>query len=206
MNSAGLPRFANASWRKIFTPARSLSSEIAAARPSNHLYFKVGARHGFRLNITDLNGPIKAGNGIISGGRRVFVGDVAGEIEISDGLGDKAIIQLLRLVDLVTSGITSGMKMADPLEVVANVANDVSVHDLRVVDVVENLHPWRVDARHDIEAPGDVIEHVVLVIHLAVQILNAQRHALVLGLRLDPVQERDTVVGALPIVHPVAVA
>src|SRR5262249_8375882 len=126
------------------------------------LYFKVGARHGLGLYITDLNGPIKAGNGIISCGRRVFVGNVAGEIELSDGLGDKAIIQLLRLVDLVTSGITSGMKMADPLEVVANVAHDVPIHDLRVVDVVENLHPWRVDARHDIDAPGDAIEHVVL--------------------------------------------
>src|SRR5262249_42327651 len=125
----------------------------------------------FRLNITDLNGPIKAENGIISRGRRVFVGDVAGEIELSDGLGDKAIIQLLRLVDLVTSGITSGMKMADPLEMVANVAHDVPIHDLRVVDVVENLHTWRVDARHDIDAPGDAIEHVVLVIHLTVQIL-----------------------------------
>jgi hypothetical protein len=31
--------------------------------------------------------------------------------------------------------------MADPLEAVANVAHDVPIHDLRMVDVVENLHP-----------------------------------------------------------------
>src|SRR5215510_5058500 len=105
------------------------------------------------LKIEDLNGPIKAGDRIVPVGGRVFVGDVPGEIEISDGLRDKAIIQLLRLVDLVTTGIAPGMKMADPLKVVANVAHDVPVHDLRVVDVVENLQPRGVDARHDIDAP-----------------------------------------------------
>src|SRR5215510_14732341 len=126
------------------------------------------------LKIEDLNGPIKAGDPIVPVGGRVFMCDVPGEIENSDGLRDKAIIQLLRLVDLVTPGIAPGMEMADPLKVVANVAHDVPVHDLRVVDVVENLHPGGVDARHDIDAPGDVIKHVVLMIHLTVQILYAE--------------------------------
>src|SRR5262245_30722922 len=111
------------------------------------------------LNIKNLNRPVKTGNGILSGGGRIFVSDVAGEIQIGDGLCDKAIIQFLRLVYLVASGIASGVEMADPLEVVADVTHDVAVHDLRVVDVIKNLHPRGVDAGHDIYAPGDVIEH-----------------------------------------------
>ena len=40
-----------------------------------------------------------------------------------------------------------------------------------------------------------MVEHVVLVIHLAVQVLHADRDLLVLGMRLHLVEERDAVVG-----------
>ena len=60
----------------------------------------------------------------------VFVGHEAREPEIRDGLHHEAVIQLLRVVDLVTARIAAGVEVADPLEVVADVPDDVAVHDL----------------------------------------------------------------------------
>src|SRR6266850_1893071 len=66
-----------------------------------------------------------------------------GEVRIGDRLHDEPVVQLLRLVDVVTAWIATRVEMPDPLNVVADGANDVAVHDLRVVDVVENLDPRR---------------------------------------------------------------
>jgi hypothetical protein len=44
------------------------------------------------------------------------VGHEAREPEIRDGLHHEAIIQLLRVVDLVTTWIAAGVEVADPLE------------------------------------------------------------------------------------------
>src|SRR5262249_50449453 len=82
---------------------------LASSSSLNDFMFFVSSWFVEYLNIKNLNRPIKAGDGILSGGGRVFVGDVAGEIQIGDGLGDEAIIQLLCLVDLMASGIASGM-------------------------------------------------------------------------------------------------
>ena len=63
----------------------------------------------------------------------------ASESEVGDRLHDETVVQLLRVVDFVPARIAAGVEMADPLEVIADVADDVAVHDLGVVDVVENL-------------------------------------------------------------------
>ena len=98
------------------------------------------------LDVADFDGLVQRGYRIVTVCGRGFVSEVAGEVEIGDGLGDEAIVQLLRFVDVVTSGIAARMKVAALLEMVANVAHDVAVHDLRVVDVEEDLHSWRIDA------------------------------------------------------------
>ena len=61
---------------------------------------------------------------------------------------------------------------------VADGGDDVALHDLHVVDVVEQLDPRRADALHDLDAPRGVIGLVVVMVHLAVEQLQAQGHAM----------------------------
>ena len=52
------------------------------------------------------------------------MGDVAGEAGVGYRLRHEVIIQLLRLIDLVTAGIASGMEMPNVLDVISNGASD----------------------------------------------------------------------------------
>src|SRR3954468_4827289 len=95
-----------------------------------------------------------------------------GKSEIHDGLCDEAIVEFLTLIDIVTAGITASMEVPDPLKIVTDIADDVAVHNLCVIDVVENFHSRRVDALHHIDSPSHVIKHIVLVVHAAVEQLH----------------------------------
>src|SRR6478752_1910087 len=70
---------------------------------------------------------------------RILVPNVSVELQVRDRLRDKPVVQFLRLVDFLPVRIPARVEMPDPLEVVADVAHDIAVHDLRVIDVVENL-------------------------------------------------------------------
>ena len=129
------------------------------------------------------------------------MGHESREAEVGDRLHHEPVVQLLRVVDFVAAWIAAGVEVADPLEVVADVPDDVAVHDLGVVDVEQDLHPGRIHALHHVDSPREVVEHVVLVIHLAVQILHADRDALVLGLGLHAIEERHAVVGTFRVGH-----
>src|SRR6185369_4901637 len=96
-------------------------------------------------------------------------------------------------------GNATRVNVSDVLDVVAEGLNDVPLHDLRVIDVVENLHAWRTDALHDVDTPGHAVEHAVdgTLKTFRVEILDAERHALVFRVRLDRVAERDGVISAL---------
>jgi hypothetical protein len=100
----------------------------------------------------------------------------------------------LLFIDVVAAGIAAGMEVADPLKIVPDVTHHIAVHDLRVVDVIENFHARRIHPLHHIDAPCHVIEHVAAMIHLAVEQLHADGDALHLGVSLDVVQKRDAVV------------
>ncbi len=91
------------------------------------------------------------------------------------------------------------MEMPDPLVVIADIADDVAILNLGVIDVVQNFHARRVNALHDVHSPGDVVEHVVRVVDLAVQILHADVDALVFRVSLHLIQEGDAVIRALGI-------
>ena len=69
-----------------------------------------------------------------------------------------------------------------------NGANHVAFHDLHVVDVVEQLEPRRADFLHELDAPGRVIAHVVVVIHLAVEKLHADGDLFLLREADNPLQ------------------
>src|SRR5215475_2368400 len=156
----------------------------------------------FTLHVTNVHRLVQRFNRIMPFRRSVFMGEVSGKTQVHYGLSDVTIIQFLRTVDIVPPGIAAGMKMSDPLEVVAYVPDDIAIHDLRMIDVKKNFHSRRIHSRHHVDAPRNVIEHVVLVIHLAVQIFHADGDAFVFGLPFDPIQERHAIVGAFPIIHP----
>ena len=44
------------------------------------------------------------------------------------------------------------------------VSDDIPLHDLHVVDVIEQLEPLRAHPLADLDAPGGVVAHVILVV------------------------------------------
>ena len=63
------------------------------------------------------------------------------------------------------SRIPGGVVMADVTVVFLDRADDITLHDLHVVNIVEELEPFRAHALHELDAPSGVIAHVILVIH-----------------------------------------
>src|SRR5262249_51985768 len=149
--------------RILSPPGRAKPGPTAAARDRTN----PRCPRDLRLNRADLHRTLQLRERIVPLARRVLVRHEACVAEIGDRFHHEVVVQLLRVVDLVPAGVAARVEVADPLEVVTDVAGDVAVHDLRVVDVEEDLHPRRVDALHDVHAPRDVVEDVVLVVHLA---------------------------------------
>ena len=73
------------------------------------------------------------------------MGKVALEAHLGDGLGDGSVVQLLGVVDLVPAGVAAGVVVAVVLAVRLDRADHVPLHDLHVVDVVEQLEVPRAD-------------------------------------------------------------
>src|SRR5690606_36954214 len=87
----------------------------------------------------------------------------------------------------------------------------VAVHDLQVVDVADELDVRRADALADIDAPVPVTEYLILAPEArirapVVHVLDRDRHAAILELALDAIQERDGVVRAFRERHTAALA
>src|SRR4051812_30181853 len=100
------------------------------------LTLKLTSFPGSALHRADLDRALQALDRVFTLRWRVLVSDHAGIVEIRNRLGDEPIIQLLRIVDLMAARITARMEVTDPLIVIADVAHDVAVHNLRVIDVV----------------------------------------------------------------------
>ena len=94
-----------------------------------------------------------------------------------------AIVQLLRRVDLVPAGNARGVVVRDVLVIVADRADHVAFHDLHVVDVVQKLEALRPQALGERDTPRRAVALIVLVIHLRVEQLHADRDAVALGRR-----------------------
>src|SRR6266566_149369 len=73
------------------------------------------AGSGAGLHRKNLDRLLEAGRRIAPRRGRVFVRDIAREVQIGDGFGHEMVIQLLGLVDLVTPGVAAGVEMPDPL-------------------------------------------------------------------------------------------
>src|SRR6185436_2732811 len=92
------------------------------------------------LNVHDREALLEALDGIASRPRSVLVRDKPRVPGLGNRVGDEAVVQLLRAVDLLTARHTGDVNVADVVEVIAEIADDVAVHDLHVIDVVDDLH------------------------------------------------------------------
>ena len=92
---------------------------------------------GKRSDRAELDGLSQALHGIP--GREKLMGDETVETGLSDRLGNGWIIDLLGMVDFVSTGVTSGVVVSEVLMVVLDRADDIPFHDLHVVDVVEEF-------------------------------------------------------------------
>src|SRR5580700_4447057 len=72
----------------------------------------------------------------IAAGGYEFVRDIAPKFEIRDRGGDGVIIQLLAVIDFMPAGDSACVKMSDRVDVVADRADDIALHDLHMIDVV----------------------------------------------------------------------
>ena len=77
--------------------------------------------------------------------------------------------------------------------IVLDGADDIPFHDLHVVNVVEEFEAFRADAPAKFHAPGSMITHVIVMIHLAVEQFHANRHVVLLGQADETFQTRRAV-------------
>src|ERR1700733_6640856 len=119
----------------------------------------------------------------IAAGGYELVRDVALVVKIRDGAGDGVIVQFLAVIDFMPSGDATGMKMSDPVDVVADRTDDIALHDLHMINVVEQFHPRRIDATHHRNAKGSVITLIPRMIDFAVEQFHADGDATFFGER-----------------------
>src|SRR6187397_3120705 len=72
--------------------------------------------------------------------RNKLMRHIAGEPRVGNRGAYGAIVQLLAVVNFVPARHATRMEVGDVRQVVANRADDISFHDLHVVDVVQQLH------------------------------------------------------------------
>src|SRR5438445_11273504 len=90
------------------------------------------------LDRTDLHALLQRGQRVPR--RHEFMRHEAGEARIRDGSCNRVVIQLLCVIQLVTTRHAAGMEMSDVGGMLPDRSNDIAFHDLHVVDVVEQLH------------------------------------------------------------------
>src|SRR5271165_1084628 len=146
----------------------------------------------------------QGGDGV-NGGEE-FVGHVSLVACIGDAAHHGVILDLLVVIELVAAGNAAGVEVPEDSDVGGDGRDEISFHDLHVVDVVEQLDVRRVDFVHYGRAPGGAIGHIVLVVHLAVEQLQTDGDVVVFGDLLHAIQANYGVARALFIRHALAVS
>ncbi len=134
------------------------------------------------------------------------MGHVAGVAGVRDGPGHGPPVQLLGVVQLVTARDAPRVEVGDPLVVVPDGADHVALHDLHVVDVVEEPHPRRVHLLDHLDPEPGAVALVVLVVDLAVEELHADRDPVLLGRLLHLVEPIHAVLDRVVVGSALAVA
>ena len=89
--------------------------------------------------------------------------------KVRDAFADTCIIHLLCIIKLMTPRISGSMEVAHVFEIVPDGPNDVTLHDLHVINIVEQFPPWRIHPLANLYAPSGVVTHIPWVVDLAVQ-------------------------------------
>src|SRR5258708_4010417 len=150
-------------------------------------------------------------DGLAQGGERVvswdeFVCDEAAKVGGGDAAHHAVPLDFLGGVKFMAAGNAAGVEVADPIDVFLNSADQVAFHDLHMIDVVEELDAGRIDSLDDLDAPGAVVAHVVVVVDFTVEQLDADGDAVVLGDFFDTIEAGNGVLGAFFVGHTFAVA
>src|SRR5256884_201848 len=156
------------------------------------------------LDVAEVGGLAEGGEGVAGGDE--LVGDVAAEVGGGDAAHDAVPLDFLGGVEFVAAGDPAGVEVGDPIDVFLDGADEVTFHNLHVINVVEQFDAGRIDGLDDLHSPGGVVAHVVVVVDLAIEELDADGDAVVLGDFLDAVETGDGVLGALFVGHAIAIA
>src|ERR1043165_6075505 len=73
-----------------------------------------------------------------------------------DGTADAAVVEFLVVVHVAPIRVAGSVEVSDELDVLAEGADHVTLHDLHVVDVVEQLRARAANTFDDIHAPARV--------------------------------------------------
>jgi hypothetical protein len=115
------------------------------------------------------------------------VGNIPIETRVGNGSHNTVPLNFLLVVEFVTAGHTAGMKMGDPLEVPPDGIDEIPFHQLHMVDVVEEFHVGRIDLLHHPHSPRGFVTHIIRMVHLAVEQLQADGDAMIFGNFLDAI-------------------
>ena len=89
-----------------------------------------------------------------------FLSDEPLVASLDYGAHNSGVVDLLRVVQLGSTGIAGRMVVTDEILILSYASNDVAVHDLHMVYVEEKFHMWRADAADEIRALIDVITEI----------------------------------------------
>src|SRR6266481_4188958 len=87
------------------------------------------------LDVAEVGGLAEGGNGV-AGGEGV-VGDVAGDVGGGDAAHYAVPLDFLGGVEFVAAGDAAGVEVGGPIDIFLDGADQVTFHDLHVIDVEE---------------------------------------------------------------------
>ena len=97
------------------------------------------------------------------------------------------------------------MVVPNVLVIGANIANDITFHDLHVINIIEQLETLRSNPLGEIHPPRGMVTLVVLMIDLTVEQLHADGHLMFFGQAHDLFQTYGTILQTCFIVQPLPV-
>ena len=157
------------------------------------------------LHIADLDALPERGDGI-GPFRDEFLRHKTLEPSLDNSFHHGRVIDLLRLIDFAPAGHPARMVVGNVLMVLADDGDQVPFHNLHMVDVVEQFEVLGTDLFAELDTPGAMVTHVIVMISLAVEQLDARGHVVFLGNGHDALGTDHAILEALLVVHALPVA
>src|SRR5690348_12735866 len=120
---------------------------------------------------------------------------------VCDRSHDSIPLNFLMMVKFVTAWNSTGVEVPDRFNVLPDRPDQVSFHDLHMVDVIKQLHVGRIYFLYHAYPPRGVIAHVVRMINLAVEKLQTDDDAVIVRYFLDTIQTGDRIARAFIVRH-----